>query len=123
MMTGMNAPCRIGHAVCLPGDIVLGTISGVTFIPAHLAEFVASSAEKTHIKDVFGFERLADGTYSSAQIDTTWTLEILEDFLSWMKTAEAARDYQHLDWSEELAAAQNPKKPKVFDGLVGYSTY
>ena len=100
-----------------------GTISGVTFIPAHLAEFVASSAEKTHIKDVFGFERLADGTYSSAQIDTTWTLEILEDFLSWMKTAEAARDYQHLDWSEELAAAQNPKKPKVFDGLVGYSTY
>lgn len=123
MMTGMNAPCRIGHAVCLPGDIVLGTISGVTFIPAHLAEFVASSAEKTHIKDVFGFERLADGTYNSAQIDTTWTLEILEDFLSWMKTAEAARDYQHLDWSEELAAAQNPKKPKVFDGLVGYSTY
>lgn len=46
MMTGMNVPTRIGRAVCLPGDVVLGTISGVVFIPAHLAEYVAIRAEK-----------------------------------------------------------------------------
>ncbi len=47
MMTGMNVPSRTGHTVCLPGDVVLGTISGVTFIPAHLAEYVPSCPEKT----------------------------------------------------------------------------
>ena len=47
MMTGMNVPARIGHAVCLPGDVVLGTVSGVIFIPPHLAESVASRAEKS----------------------------------------------------------------------------
>ena len=28
-MTGFNVPCRIGKATCLPGDVVLGTISGL----------------------------------------------------------------------------------------------
>ena len=35
-MVGINIPCRIGAATCLPGDVVLGTISGVIFIPPHL---------------------------------------------------------------------------------------
>ena len=39
-MTGFNVPARIGKAICLPGDVVLGTISGVIFVPAHLAEKV-----------------------------------------------------------------------------------
>ena len=47
VMTGYNMPCRIGGAVCMPGDVVLGTISGVIFIPAHLAEHVVENAEKS----------------------------------------------------------------------------
>ena len=106
VMTGFNCPCRIGQATCLPGDVVLGTISGVIFIPSHLAEEVVTRAEKSHIRDVFGFTRLRDGTYTTAQIDTGWTLPMMEDFVNWFKTAPEAADFQHLTWEEELEEAR-----------------
>lgn len=68
-MVGMNVPCRIGRAVCLPGDVVLGTPSGVIFIPPHLAETTVELAEKSQVRDVFGFIRLNEGIYTTAQID------------------------------------------------------
>ena len=120
MLNGINTPCRIGHAVCLPGDVVLGTMSGVTFIPAHMAEYVASTAEKSHIKDIFGFERLKQGIYQSAQIDNKWTMEIMEDFLDWFSKSEAAKDFQYLDWTEEIETAKDPEAIKPFNGLVDY---
>lgn len=125
MMSGMNVPARIGHAVCLPGDVVHGTISGITFIPAHLAEYVAASAEKSHVKDIFGFERLKQGKYTSAQIDNAWNLEMMEDFLGWYEQAEAAKKYREygLDWTEELEIARNPARPKQSDGLVDYKLH
>lgn len=125
MMSGMNVPARIGHAVCLPGDIVHGSISGITFIPAHLAEYVAASAEKSHVKDIFGFERLKQDVYTSAQIDNAWTLEMMEDFLGWYKSAGEAKKYREygLDWTEELEIAKNPGRPKQSDGLVDYKLH
>lgn len=122
MMSGMNVPTRIGHAVCLPGDVVHGTISGITFIPAHLAEYVASSAEKAHVKDIFGFERLAEGRYTPAQVDNAWNMEMMEDFLGWYEKAEAAARYRGygLDWSEEIEIAKTSEKPKQFNALVHY---
>lgn len=122
MMSGMNVPTRIGHAVCLPGDVVHGTISGITFIPAHLAEHVAASAEKAHVKDIFGFERLAEGKYTSAQVDNAWDMAMMEDFLSWYETADAAAKYRSygLDWSEEIEIAKTSEKPKQFNALVHY---
>lgn len=105
-MVGMNTPCRIGRAICMPGDVVLGTISGVIFIPPHMAEKVLIHAEKSHIRDIFGFERLAQKVYTTAQIDTRWTLEMWEDFAAWFKTNEQAQKYSYLDWSEELEKAR-----------------
>ena len=60
VMTSYNLPCRIGRAVCMPGDVVLGTISGVIFIPAQHAEKVVVNAEKSHVRDIFGFDELHD---------------------------------------------------------------
>lgn len=115
-MVGMNTPCRIGHAVCMPGDVVLGTIGGVIFIPSHLVEPVVTKAEKSHIRDIFGFKRLTDKTYTTAQIDTDfWSMTVLSDFLKWMKSAPEAAKYSHLDWSDEIEAAKKKeaeqKKP------------
>ncbi len=108
MMTGMNVPCRIGKAVCLPGDIVLGTISGVLFIPAHMAETVAQVGEKQQVKDLFGFERLKEGRYQSSQIDALiWSKEVMEDFMEWFKSSPDAKAYQHLDWSEEIEKSEH----------------
>lgn len=122
MMTGMNVPTRIGHAVCLPGDVVVGTISGVIFIPAHLAEYVASTAEKAHLRDIFGFERLQTKTYTASQIDAlVWTREMMEDFMAWIETSPQADNYRHLDWGEELALAnQAEEQNQAFNGLVTY---
>lgn len=104
-MTGFNAPTRIGKAICLPGDVVFGSISGVIFIPPHLAEEVAVNAEKSHVRDMFGFQRLAEKVYTTAQIDTAWTREMWSDFADWFANDEKAQKYAHLDWSHELEKA------------------
>ena len=101
-MISMNGPTKIGGAVCLPGDIVFATISGVLFIPPHMAEICVVGAEKSHIKDVFGFARLADMVYTTAQIDTSWTLDMWEDFTKWIATDKRGEGFRHLDWSTEI---------------------
>lgn len=105
-MTGMNVPCRIGKAICMPGDVVLGTVSGVIFIPPQFAEEVATQAEKSHVRDIFGFIRLAEKVYSTAQIDTAWTLPMWQDFVDWFNKDPQAKEYQHLTWDKELEKAQ-----------------
>ncbi|MEO3943896.1 RraA family protein [Gorillibacterium sp. CAU 1737] len=107
VMTGMNVPCRIGAAVCLPGDIVFGTPNGVIFIPPHLAEQAVIEAEKSQVRDIFGFIRLRSGTYSTAQIDSPWTVEIWDDFMAWFQQEEQAKLYRHLIWEHELEEARN----------------
>lgn len=117
MLSGINRPCAIGKAICMPGDVVLGTMSGVLFIPAHLAEAACIAGEKEQCRDLFGFERLREGVYTSAQIDTRWTVPIMEDFLSWFKTSPTAAPYQHLTWDEEI---ENSKRTDIVDfaGLI-----
>ena len=45
-MPDINGITRIGEATCIPGDVVLGTRTGVIFIPPHLAEDVVLYSEK-----------------------------------------------------------------------------
>ncbi len=100
-MTGMNVPCRIGKAVCMPGDVVLGTSAGVLFIPPHLAEECVVQAERTRLRDLFGFVRIREGKYSSADIDVAkWTDAIERDFTNWRKD-NTPDDLKHLSWDEE----------------------
>ena len=101
-MTGYNMPCRIGQAICMPGDVVLGTMSGVIFIPPQHAEMVVVRAEKNHVRDIFGFDRLKSGTYTTAQIDRIWTPGMMEDFLNWFATDPRAEEYRHLTWEDDV---------------------
>ena len=105
-MTGYNTPCRIGQAIYMPGDVVLGTMSGVIFIPAQHAEMVVERAEKSHIRDVFGFDRLASKTYTTAQIDRPWTAPMMEDFIECFKKDSRACEYSYLTWDKELEEAR-----------------
>jgi hypothetical protein len=90
-------PCRIGEATCLPGDVVLGTHTGVLFIPPHLAEEVVEHAERTYMREMFSHQRLREGIYNSSQMDTKWTPEIVADFEEWLKT-HTIEDLAHVDW-------------------------
>ncbi|MFP4113904.1 MAG: RraA family protein [Spirochaetota bacterium] len=99
-MVGMNVPCRIGGAVCMPGDVVLGTPSGVLFIPPQYAEEIVVHSERTRLREIFGLQRLREGVYTSAQMDTKWTDEIEADFAEW-RTTNTPPEFEHLDWDEE----------------------
>lgn len=99
-MVGMNTPCQIGGAICMPGDVVLGTYSGITFIPPHLAEEVVEDSERTRLRDIFGLQRLTEGRYTSHQMDSKWSPDIDEDFADWRKT-HSLEELERIDWSKE----------------------
>jgi regulator of RNase E activity RraA len=85
-LTGINIPIRIGEATILPGDVVLGTPSGLMFIPPALAKSVAEASEDIRIRDMFGKLRLSERIYTSAEIDVpTWVDHIERDFQRWKK--------------------------------------
>src|ERR1043165_3032570 len=84
-MIGINIPIRIGKATVMPGDVVLGRDGGVIFIPPQLAEQVVQYSEITHLRDMFGHQRLREKKYTAGQIDTTWTPAIEADFTQWLR--------------------------------------
>lgn len=84
-LDGINVPTRIGQAICMPGDVVLGKREGVIFIPAHLAEEVVIGSERTRLMDMFGFSRLEKGVYTAGEIDSRWSDKIEKDFTGWLR--------------------------------------
>lgn len=108
VMTGFNTVTSFGGAVCLPGDIVFGAGGGVLFIPSHLVEEVVEGAAKTHAKDEFGFEMISQNRFTTAQIDkNTWTEDMLDLLLLWIRTDPRGERYRDLDWTREYELARN----------------
>ena len=69
---------------------------------------MVDGAEKTHVKDDFGFEMIAAGKFTTAQIDrATWTEEMLDMLLEWINTDPRGEAYRDLDWSHEYDLARN----------------
>jgi regulator of RNase E activity RraA len=87
-MIGLNCPIRIGNATVLPGDVVLGSVSGLIFIPPHLAQEVVESSERIRRQDFWGQMRIREGKYTSGQVDGNWNDEMRADFEAWMQTAK-----------------------------------
>tara|TARA_B100001765_G_C19391351_1_gene288021 strand:+ start:118 stop:675 length:558 start_codon:yes stop_codon:yes gene_type:complete len=79
----INGVTRIGGATCLPGDIVLGTTTGIIFIPSHLAEEVVITSEDVRLRDEFGKLRLSQGVYTPGEVDRAFSKEMEEDFDTW----------------------------------------
>ena len=82
-LLSFNGPVWLGQvehaAVCLPGDIVYGCSGGVLFIPPQLVVEVVENGVKTQVKDIFGFEMIAQNRFTTAQIDlNVWTEEMLD---------------------------------------------
>ena len=85
VLMGLNTPIRIGSSIVLPGDLVIATIEGVLFVPAHMAEQVVSTAEFVIRKDKFGFEMVRSGKYSTGEIDSQWNDALKAEFLKWLE--------------------------------------
>jgi regulator of RNase E activity RraA len=83
-LAGLNIPVRIGGITILPGDVILGTPTGIIAIPPHLAQIVVERSEDIRVRDEFGKQRLAEGIYTSGEIDVgVWRADIEADFQAW----------------------------------------
>ena len=112
VMTGYNMPVRLGDgreaAICLPGDVVYGCSGGVLFIPPQLATEVVENGAKTQVKDMFGFEMISQNRFTTAQIDrNTWTEEMLDLLMDFIRTDPRGEPYRGIDWSVEYDLARN----------------
>ncbi len=83
-LVGINQPTRIGGAMVIAGDVVLGRDGGVIFIPPHLAEKVVKTSEIVRLRDMFGHLRLREQKYTPGQIDSRWSEDIEKDFSKWL---------------------------------------
>ena len=106
-LVSFNGPCRIGEALCVPGDIVIGNENGVLFLPSHMVDFVIENAFKMQARDLYAFPRLKAGQYTTADVDApVWPLPMLRDLLAFRERDPAVERYRGMDWSLELRAAQ-----------------
>ena len=65
---------------------MLGTPTGVIFIPPHLAQEVVEASEEIRVRDKFSKLRLAEGRYTSGEIDVpVWREDIEADFQTWKR--------------------------------------
>jgi len=85
MIVGINKPTNIKGVTVMPGDVVLGKMGVVIFIPPHLAERVVKSSELVRLEDMFGQLRIREGKYTAGQIDARWADNIQKDFTQWLK--------------------------------------
>jgi regulator of RNase E activity RraA len=92
-LVGINIPVRIGEATVIPGDVVLGTPTGVIFVPPHLVQMVVERSEDIRMRDKFGKQRLREGRYTPGQIDRAWTAEMEKDFQDWLRSANSREVY------------------------------
>ncbi|MEO6187584.1 MAG: RraA family protein [Ginsengibacter sp.] len=84
MIIGINTPTLIRKVTVMPGDVVLGKLGVVVFIPPHLAEKVVKTSEIVRLRDMFGHLRLREGKYTAGQIDARWSGDIEKDFSKWL---------------------------------------
>ena len=85
-LSGINIPVRIDGITVLPGDVILGTATGIIVIPPHLVKEVVEESENTRVRDEFGKMRIGEGKYTSGEIDVqNWRDDIEADYTAWKK--------------------------------------
>lgn len=68
MVAGINIPVKVGEAVVMPGDVVLGNREGVIFIPPHLVQEIVDAADLTHIHDEWTKAKFLTGKYKASEL-------------------------------------------------------
>jgi 4-hydroxy-4-methyl-2-oxoglutarate aldolase len=68
MVAGINIPVKVGEAIVMPGDVVLGNDEGVIFIPPHLVKEIVEQADLTHIHDDWTKDKFLTGKYKASEL-------------------------------------------------------
>ena len=67
-VVGINIPIKVGEAVVMPGDVVLGDSEGVIFIPPHLVKDIVDAADLVHIHDEWTISKFLTGKYKASDL-------------------------------------------------------
>jgi regulator of RNase E activity RraA len=67
-VVGINIPVKIGEAIVMPGDVVLGDREGVLFIPPHMVKEIVDQADETHIRDEWTIRKFLTGKYTASEL-------------------------------------------------------
>ena len=68
---------------------------------------VVDGGRKTQVKDLFGFEMISQNRFTTAQIDkNTWSEEMLDLLVDFIKRDPRGLPYRDIDWSEEYRLAR-----------------
>jgi len=111
-LTSMNAPIRIGHAIVLPGDLVLAKTDGIIFIPAILAEDAISSAEFTSLMDDYNFELNREGK-NGAQFEGGWDDAKFDGFGKWIDAHPDKLQMSHDQFEKMLTRAKTRSEERA----------
>lgn len=85
-VTGINIPVKIGEAIVMPGDIVLGDRTGIMFIPPQLVQEIVDKAELTHIHDEWTKAKFLTGKYKASDLYPTPTVpELKKEYEEYVK--------------------------------------
>ena len=83
-LTCIDCEIRIGHAVVLPGDLIIGKPEeGLLVVPAILAEGAISSAEFTALTDDYNFELNRQGK-NGGMFEGGWDAAKYDAFAKWI---------------------------------------
>ncbi|HUA98181.1 MAG TPA: hypothetical protein VMA34_07640 [Terracidiphilus sp.] len=116
-LTGINVPVRIGHAIVLPGDLVLAKPrQGVLFVPAILAEQAISAAEFTSLTDDYNFELNEKGE-NGGQFEGGWNDAKYDAFAKWIDAHPDKLNMPRSEFDELLKAAkERASRPRGHGG-------
>lgn len=65
---GINIPVKLGEAIVMPGDVVLGDREGVIFIPPHMVREIVDAADSVHIFDEWTKAKFLTGKYKASEL-------------------------------------------------------
>lgn len=68
VIAGINIPVKVGGAIVMPGDVVLGDRTGIMFIPPHLVQEIVDAAEKVHLHDEWTKQKFLTGRYKASEL-------------------------------------------------------
>ncbi|HWB98277.1 MAG TPA: hypothetical protein VG672_16305 [Bryobacteraceae bacterium] len=91
VVIGINIPVKVGDAIVMPGDVVLGDREGVIFIPPHLLPEIVEAADLTHIHDEWTKMKLMTGKYRSSQIYGKLSPELRAEYDAYVKKRRAEK--------------------------------
>jgi regulator of RNase E activity RraA len=86
VIAGINIPVKVGEAVVMPGDVVLGDRTGIIFIPPHLVQDIVDAAEITHIHDEWTKAKFLTGKYRASELYPSPTSpELKQEYDTYLK--------------------------------------